>query len=91
MDAPTRAKLRSDSELPRDAISSNDRENSDPSLDNPSTATELPTRDMHLIDSEAPRWNKSNTDKQEPIRAMPTIESDEAKRHNDRSDSDDPM
>jgi hypothetical protein len=56
-----------------------DSENTEPTLDKPSTATDDPRRTNDLKDKDAPRWRKSMTESAEPIRAK------------DRRDNDAPM
>jgi hypothetical protein len=67
-EAPNRTKLLMAIEEPRCTISKTDRENTDPSLDNPSNDTEDPRRLKDLRDIDEPSDVKSNNAKVEPRR-----------------------
>jgi hypothetical protein len=85
-----RAKPRSESELPKLAMSNKERENKEPSLDIPMTDTEEPNRRTLRTAMVAPRCASYRTAKELPSRFMPTREKAEAKRDKLLRDIDEP-
>lgn len=89
IEAPTRENLLRDSELPILAKSITARENREPNLAIPKTASADATRATPRRDRLEPKWKKSNTES-EPTRAKPSMDNDEAKRITDLRDKDAP-